>query len=48
MSDLHKALLQRVKKRESELGLLLLEEESVSDDTKNVVEEDTSQIDQKL
>lgn len=48
MSDLHKALLQRVKKRESELGLLLLEEESVSDDTKNVVEEDTSQIDQKI
>lgn len=48
MSDLHKALLLRVKKRETELGLLLLDEEPVNDDPKTKVKEDTSQIDEEI
>ncbi|KAI5953801.1 PPE1 [Candida margitis] len=48
MSDLHKAFLQRVKKKEAELGLSVLEEDPVSEDSKSAEEEDTSQTDQTI
>ena len=48
MSDLQKALLLRVKKRESELGLLLLEEEPGDDATKSTKEDDTTQADEQI